>query len=405
MVDSDWKEQEGCFSVGIWGIVDPRGRYGVVHEDAEVGEATAASKAFQSFAVGAGSYPGPEVEKAGYDAAHAAATAAAEKGMAEVKADATGEVDSPQFVCIFPPSFFLEQAFVDGLASVLGDNTPIVGVGTFVQFSHATAPSVKGLAAVLCWPSVHVTAAFSNGYTPRVDCTGVITKVEGKYNLLEIDGKPAADVLMGWMPPDVKKEFEAAEPDNLYDNPKIGGWFHLNYMASEIGIDAHEEPIYKNFGVRGFHRETRSLFTQGVVKKEERVVMCAATPDDLAKRTAKVAKSLLKSSGFPASGLRGAISLMCATNTLVDSAGGMQSCAEQMAEANGFAPCLGICGAGEQGRFGDGTNASGYGMYSCLFFTSRLVDDVLTPGRTRVLQNSTTMNMSQTGKFLEVDDE
>jgi hypothetical protein len=82
----------------------------------------------------------------------------------------------------------------------------------------------------------------------------------------------------------------------------------------------------------------------------------------------------------------------------------MQGCAEQMAEAHGYAPCLGICGGGEQGQFGDGTSGNGYGMYSCLFFTSKLVDDVLTPGRKRVLRNSTTMNMTNRGQFLEIEE-
>jgi hypothetical protein len=81
----------------------------------------------------------------------------------------------------------------------------------------------------------------------------------------------------------------------------------------------------------------------------------------------------------------------------------MQGCAEQMAEVNDYAPCLGICGAGEQGQFGNGSSASGYGMYSCLLFTSQPVDDVLTPGRKRVLKNSTSMNMTKHGQFVEVE--
>merc|ERR1719313_1385653 len=103
---------------------------------------------------------------------------AAEKAMAEVKADATGDVDSPQFVCIFPTSMLCEQGAMEGVTSVLGSDTPVVGIGTLVQFSSTTAPSTTGLAAVLCWPSVHATAAFSSGYAPREDCTGTITKVE-----------------------------------------------------------------------------------------------------------------------------------------------------------------------------------------------------------------------------------
>jgi hypothetical protein len=175
--------------------------------------------------------------------------------------------------------------------------------------------------------------------------------------------------------------------------------------AKEIGKDAFDEPIYRNIAARSIDREKKTLFTGGAVNEGDRLVMCKTNANDLARRTAKVAKALLKTSGFSSTGLRGALALMCSTNAFCGAEGGMQECAELMAEANGYAPCLGICGGGEIGQHGDGASSCGFGMYSCIFFTSGVVDDVLTPGRKKVLKNSTTMHMTTRGTFMEIDEQ
>ena len=128
--------------------MDVRGKYVVVHQTVDTGDGACAE-----FGTIVAPYPGVEIEKAAYDGMRAAGKSAAEKAMAEVKADATGDVDSPQFVCIFPTTMLCEQGAMEGVASVLGSDTPVVGIGTLVQFSSTTAPSTTGLAAVLCWPS------------------------------------------------------------------------------------------------------------------------------------------------------------------------------------------------------------------------------------------------------------
>ena len=128
--------------------MDVRGKYVVVHQTVDTGDGACAE-----FGNIVAPYPGVEIEKAAYDGMRAAGKSAAEKAMAEVKADATGDVDSPQFVCIFPTTMLCEQGAMEGVASVLGSDTPVVGIGTLVQFSSTTAPSTTGLAAVLCWPS------------------------------------------------------------------------------------------------------------------------------------------------------------------------------------------------------------------------------------------------------------
>jgi hypothetical protein len=207
---------------------------------------------------------------------------------------------------------------------------------------------------------------------------------------------------MEWYGPEIKKMHDGgAEP---WIDPGFTQKFVLQMPAREIGKDSFDEPIYRNIPARSLDREKKTVFTAGPMKEGDRIIMCKTNANDLSKRTAKVARTLLKSSGFSSSGLRGALALMCSTNAFCGAEGGMQQCAEQMAEAHGYAPCLGMCGGGEIGQHGDGASGCGYGMYSCVFFTSRLVDDVLTPGRTKVLKNSTTMHMTTRGTFMEVEE-
>jgi hypothetical protein len=76
MIDSDWKEQEGCVTVGIWGIVDTKGKYVVVHQSVDAGICTP-----DTFGGMGAPYPGVDIETAGYD------------GMRAVEEERRGESD------------------------------------------------------------------------------------------------------------------------------------------------------------------------------------------------------------------------------------------------------------------------------------------------------------------------
>lgn len=124
------------------------------------------------------------------------------------------------------------------------------------------------------------------------------------------------------------------------------------------------------------------------------------------KRTAKVAKQLLRASGFKTEEVRGALCIMCCENVMVGGADSMQELCEELSSAVGFAPALGLATAGEQGMVGNGTSCTSCLMYSTVIFTTKKVDNVMTPGRNyRSMANSRSMLLSDQGVIRETEEE
>jgi hypothetical protein len=63
-----------------------------------------------------------------------------------------------------------------------------------VQVTAANA----GFVGAMCWPSVHVAGAFCTGLTPDTQIEGTITQMAGRQEIMQIDHRPAWEVLREW---------------------------------------------------------------------------------------------------------------------------------------------------------------------------------------------------------------
>lgn len=109
-----------------------------------------------------------------------------------------------------------EEVYLKGIASVIG-RVPFFGgsaadnsiAGEWSLYLDETIVS-DGCAVAFVWDAPCMTNKFSAAYRETDDC-GIITKVDGKRTLMEINGKPACDVYREWTGCDV----EAVSGGNL----------------------------------------------------------------------------------------------------------------------------------------------------------------------------------------------
>ena len=111
-----------------------------------------------------------------------------------------GEIPSLVMVCATPGD---EEAFLDGVRSVVGRGTPIIGGSAAdndisghwrILDGDQSRPSAA-MVSVL-FPSVGVYAAFESAYAPSGH-RGIVTHAADR-RIMEIDGQPAADVYEIW---------------------------------------------------------------------------------------------------------------------------------------------------------------------------------------------------------------
>ncbi|MEO1749624.1 MAG: FIST N-terminal domain-containing protein, partial [Pseudomonadota bacterium] len=128
-----------------------------------------------------------------------AAQRATEKALAD--ANRIGEQPAIVWVSATPGN---EEQVIAGIEAVIGkDTAPIIGgsaadndvSGRWHVFAKEEKTSSGVIVSVL-FPSVAISFAYQNGYSPT-DLSGVVTSAEGR-KINEIDGRPALDVYREW---------------------------------------------------------------------------------------------------------------------------------------------------------------------------------------------------------------
>lgn len=359
--------------VGLWGIYDPGGVYVVAHEEypSQVKHELSLTGNF--------AHPPADVVGANVQHAYEAGCRLAKQGMeqAQKKApDNEAAVDSPQFVLIFP-SWGYEHSAVKGIGSVLGTGVPVLGGTSCIDFASGKGlqlsnnmTTTTGVSAALCWPSVHAVAAFCSGYMPTANQGGTITKVDHCYRILEIDGKPAKDVILEWS--GLRAKWDKAL-SSMVPDMELGKENTMNgFIGVEVARDSDGEPLYKVVPVINYERDTTAALTPQAVEEGQRIVNMRCDVQNLQDRASKVSRQLLRASGFSVEEVRGAIAIICGSISFFGN-DVLEQCGEKVSDAVGNMPLLGLCSLGEQGQFGDGTSSSGGCMCSTIAFTNKKV--------------------------------
>ena len=142
-------------------------------------------------------------------------------------------------------------------------------------------------------------------------------------------------------------------------------------------VGSHEgEDFHVNAAPLTFNTNNGHVGCLVKVKQGARVHLMRGTKGDVKERTARVARHVVRNSGFDVDSVCGAFSFMCGMNYFLSGDDGMQHLAERLSDVLGWVPTLGMCGGPEFGII-EASSCTGVGnyMYSAVVFSNQCVDE------------------------------
>ena len=205
------------------------------------------------------------------------------------------------------------------------------------------------------FPSSDVLWGFHSGYEPT-DKRGTVSKAEGR-TLLEIDGRPAAQVYNEWS--------GGKYSDVVSSGGNVLARTTLHPLAREVG-KVGGVPYYQLSHPDAVTEQgALSLFTD--IAEGDDIVFMEGTEDSLVSRAGRVAAAALDTYDANVDDIAGALVVYCAGCMLTVQAR-MDEVVAGLREALPGVPFLGLFTFGEQGCFVGGENRHGNLMISVLLF-------------------------------------
>jgi len=325
MTEAGFHTKDGK-GIGILGIYDPDGSYGVGICDTGTDPAGAAKSALD---------------------------------LALDQANRPGEVPLVILIANHPGQ---EDLVVRAIEEHIGVNVPIIGgtsadndmSGQWQQFGNDIV-SRQAVSVAVLFPSADIGYSFHSGYEPT-DCRGRVTRAEGRI-LKEIDYRPAAQVYNEWtdgLIADVLPRGGSLVPTATFT--PVGN------QVGEIGGIAYYRLSYP---VEVVQDQALLLFTD--VQEGTELVLMKGTQDSLATRAGRVAAAALDNAPFKLEKAQGALVLFC-TGCMLAIRDRMPEVAAGLNSALPGVPFLGSFTLGEQGCFLGGENRHGNLMIVVLVF-------------------------------------
>ncbi len=317
---------ENARGMGLLGLSDPDGAYGVGAADLGEDPAAAAREALS---------------------------------MALEQAGCAGETPAMIWMTAAPGN---EELLIEGLTSVVGNNVPIAGGSAADntvsgEWSLFSAGQVHENAVVITamFPSSEVFFAFHSGYEPTGK-GGTVTRAEGR-KLAEIDGRPAAGVYNEWT-------------GGLFSGSlEHGGNILSQATFSPLGRKVGEVAGLPYFQLSHPNAVTPdaalTLFTD--IAAGDEVVLMSGTEDSLVSRVGRVASSTLRTNSAAPGEIAGALIIYCA-GCMLSVQDRCDEVVQGLRDALPGVPFLGAFTFGEQGCFLGGENRHGNLMISVLLF-------------------------------------
>ncbi len=351
VVESQWI---GGHAIALMGICDPEGSYEVCYADASQGSEVVRERV--------------------------------------VAAAARAGCDGPPTVSIVLTNGH-EMTALRGIQAALGEEAHLVGGSA----SYANPPGLavspgggrpdetgtSGVVMLLCWPTATVASAFVSGagdppagHRPERPIAsapaaeGVITDLamneRGGVVVKTIDGRPASEVWLSWIPEESAAPLQPWVDDPDGQDPLGGAPAWVGCAMNPMGIQRAEGVVMVCVvNIRGGEIE----FLQGVeVSVGERLFPQYVNKATICGKTHEAAKKCVAKQELSTSDIRGAFTFSCGINAILGEADGMQDVSDKMACALGSAPLFGMIGGPELGHaYGDKASFACV-MYSCLVF-------------------------------------
>ncbi len=315
------------FGLGLLGIYDPDGQYGV------------------------GSV---EISN---DAKFAAKTAI---GHALEKCDRMGQVPAMVWMTAAPG---YEEEIIKGIEEVVGSNVPITGgssadntvSGDWKQIANRQVHA-NAVVITVMFPSINVMFAFHSGYEPT-EKVGIVTQASGRL-VRQIDYKPAAEVYNEWSGGMISEYLGVG--GNILATTSL---HPLGRVVGNVSGVPYYQLAHPDTVTDG---DALSLFAN--IEEGEHLVFMSGTKDGLVSRAGRVAKASLAVHSTLADQINGSLVVYCA-GCMLTVEDRMESVVEGLNDTLKDKPFLGLFTFGEQGCFVGGENRHGNLMISVLTFS------------------------------------
>jgi hypothetical protein len=344
--------QEGLFGFdgpgfALWGLRDPDGGYGT---------------GFAPITTPEGADPAAVASAAQQAAGSAYRSAVAAAGR-------PGELPELVWVMAVPG---VEEAVLRGLDAVTGGQVPIAGGsaaddtidGGWTCFGGGLSGR-SGVAVAALFPTTSLATSFQSGYEPAGP-SGVITRCDDRL-VLEIDGRPAAEVYDEWTGGLLAAVLAQGEGNVL-------GLTTMAPLGREIGRIAVDQQSIPYYSLLHPERVTpaRGLTLFAGVTQGERVYLMQGSIDSLVSRAGRVAdaaRSLLADAhrGRSDVALAGGLVIYCA-GCMLAVGDSLPAVAQELVTALDGQPFIGAFTFGEQGCLLGGENRHGNLMISVAVF-------------------------------------
>ena len=328
MDNTGYHSREG-YALGLWGLVDPGGSYGVGM--AEIGSTPreAGAAAIQQ-----------AIEQSGR----------------------TGE--PPQLVWLgsAPGN---EEEILQGIEDVIGNRVPIAGgtsadndvAGQWKQFTRDRV-NRHSVVATAMYPSVQTHYSFHSAFTPT-GIQGVVTRCTERV-VHEIDGKPAALVYNQWTGGSIQAALDGNGGSVLYQTS-------LHPLGCLVGYSG-SHPYYRLSHPAGVTPDgSLSFFAR--FDPGDRLILMQSSVNDLVSRVGVVSRAALGKGRIRGEDSAGAMVVYCA-GCMMTARTRMGEAADTIRHALCDRPFLGTFSFGEQGCFIGGENRHGNLMFSMIVFES-----------------------------------
>lgn len=325
MSDDGFFSEDGT-GLGILGISDPDGNYGVGYHRIGDDPRSAGARAIE---------------------------------MAISNAGRAGELPELIWINGAPGT---EELVLLGVMDVLGDSVPIAGgstgdntiEGKWQQFA---GDGVFSDAVVLTaiYPSTKLHFSFHSGYSPT-EITGTVTKADGRI-LSEIDGLPAAEVYNAWTKGSVSEFIE--DGGNVLANTT------MNPIGRIAGLEKGIAYYKLSHPERILPGGSMMLFSN--IEVGDEIILMRGTKETLVNRAGRVAQSAISIGGITQNEIAGALMVYCA-GCMLAVMDDMDTVASKVKDALDGSPYLGTFTFGEQGCFIGGENNHGNLMISVVVF-------------------------------------
>jgi len=286
--------------------------------------------------------------------------AAAQQALLDAMTNAgrIGEPPSLVWLAAVPGS---EEALLAGIHAVIGTKVPIAGgsaadntiEGRWRQFS-ADGAHLDAVVISVLYPSTPLHHSFHSGYLPT-ETGGTITRAEGR-RVFEIDGEPAGAVYARWS--------EGAIDEFIAEGGSILAASTM-WPLGRVAGDADESDYVLAHPATLHPDQSIELFAD--VEEGDELTLMHGSEQSLVSRAGRVATAALVGGGIEPDQCAGALVVYCAGCMLAVQEN-MDAVAEEMNQALGGRPFLGMFTFGEQGCFTGGDNYHGNLMISVVAF-------------------------------------